>query len=204
MLVKFANGNQHFKAHLKTIRHENLKKGKLGTNEWLHPDIVGVYFPFEEMDKNAIDLQKTLSLSSTKLFSFEMKINLNLSNIRKYYFQAVSNSSWAHEGYLVAIDIDRETEFRDELRILSNAFGIGIIELNPENIEQSEILFPARTNSSLDWETINRIISANHDFKEFLQRVTRDVNSAEIIKEKYDSVLNDQQYEKYISEKKIV
>jgi len=204
LLIKFANSDQHFKAHLKTIFHEISRKSKTSYNEWLHPDIVGVYFPFEkDLDKNAIELQKTLSLSSTKIFSFEMKIELNMNNIRKCYFQAVSNSSWAHEGYLVAYEIDKDVDFRDELRRLSNAFGIGIIELNSENIEQSEILFPAKTNVALDWETINRLIDVNLDFKEFIQRITKDVNSMEIRKEKYDEVLSDEQYQEYVKSKLI-
>ncbi|MGE0793481.1 MAG: COG2958 family protein [Candidatus Woesearchaeota archaeon] len=197
LLIKFANSDQHFKAHLRTIFHEISKKGRSGYNEWLHPDLVGVYFPFTEFNVNAIELQKTLSLSSTKIFSFEMKIELNMSNIRKYYFQAVSNSSWAHEGYLVALDINKDVDFRDELRRLSNAFGIGIIELNAENIEQSEIIFPAKTNSSLDWETINRLIDSNKDFESFIQRITKDVNGREIKREEYDVVMNDEQYQVY-------
>ncbi len=202
LLVKFANSDQHFKAHLKTILHENSKKGKGGYNEWLHPDIVGVYFPFEkDLDQNAIKPQKTLSLSSTKIFSFEMKIKLNMSNIRRYYFQAVSNSSWAHEGYLVALEIDKDIDFRDELRRLSNAFGIGIIELNIENIEQSETLFPAKTSNVLDWETINRLIDANCNFKEFIQRITKDVDGREVRSEKYDEILKDQEYIDYVKSK---
>lgn len=31
---------------------------------------------------------------------------MNFTNLREYYFQAVSNSSWANEGYIVALDID--------------------------------------------------------------------------------------------------
>lgn len=202
LLVKFVNSDSHFKAHVRTIFHENSKRNKKGYNEWLHPDLVGVYFPFEkDLDSNAIDLQKTLSISSTKIFSFEMKINLNMGNMREYYFQAVSNSSWAHEGYLVALNIDREIEFRDELRRLSNSFGIGIIELNPENIDQSEILFPAKTNNTLDWETINRLIEANTDFKQFIQRITKAVNGRDVNKEAYDPVFNDEKFEKHLKEK---
>jgi hypothetical protein len=40
-----------------------------------------------------------------------MKKNLNFTNLREYYFQAVSNSSWANEGYIVALDIDEDESF---------------------------------------------------------------------------------------------
>jgi hypothetical protein len=33
-----------------------------------------------------------------------MKKELNFSNLRESYFQAVSNSSWANEGYLVTAE----------------------------------------------------------------------------------------------------
>jgi hypothetical protein len=51
LLVAYANGDTHFKAYIKTIYHENSLKGKRGQNEWLHPDLVGVYFPFKEYIK---------------------------------------------------------------------------------------------------------------------------------------------------------
>lgn len=204
LLVKFANIDSHFKAHLKTIYHENSKRKKGGFNEWLHPDLVGVYFPFEkDLEKNALELQKTLSLSSTKLFSFEMKKNLNWSNLRQCYFQAVSNSSWAHEGYLVTFKIDDDSEFIDELRRLNNAFGIGIIKLDAENIAESEILFSAKAKDEIDWDTINRLLANNSDFDEFIQRVTKDANYAEVRKDKYDKVLSDTELEKHIKDKQI-
>jgi hypothetical protein len=204
LLVKFANSNQNFKAHLKTIFHENSSKRRSGFNEWLHPDIVGVYFPFEkDLDRNALELQKTLSLSSTRLFSYELKKELNWANLRQCYFQAVSNSSWAHEGYLVTLYLNEDSEFIDELRRLNNAFGIGIIKLDPKNIYESEILFPAKRKDLLDWDTINRLISTNVDFKEFIQRVTKDTSIMEISKHNYDMVLSDKEFDKYIIDKSI-
>lgn len=66
-----------------------------------------------------------------KVFSFEMKQKLDLGNLRSEYFQAVSNSSWANEGYLVAPIITTENEdFMSELTLLNNSFGIGVIKLN--------------------------------------------------------------------------
>ncbi|RMF05111.1 HrgA protein, partial [Candidatus Woesearchaeota archaeon] len=113
LLVKFANANVNFKAHLKTIFHESSSKNKKGFNKWLHPDIVGVYFPFSDFNEATLRLQESLSINSVKLFSFELKIKLDLSNLRESYFQAVSNSSWANEGYLVALNISEDPDFLD-------------------------------------------------------------------------------------------
>ena len=115
----------------------------------MHPDIVGVYYPFYDYSENVLKLFK-ISETPYKLFSFELKTELNYRNLREYYFQAVSNSSWSNEGYLVALKIDNS--IYDELRRLNNSFGIGIIKLNPKNIFQSEILFSAREHKNLDWD----------------------------------------------------
>ena len=37
-------------------------------------------------------------MSSVKIFSFELKKDLNFANLRQYYFQAVSNLSLANGG----------------------------------------------------------------------------------------------------------
>ncbi len=94
--------------------------------------------------------QKLLCLSSQigslpiKLFSFELKKELNFSNLREYFFQAVSNSSWANESYIVAPFLEEETEFRDELKRLSSAYGVGVIQLDIENPDSCRICLSFR------------------------------------------------------------
>lgn len=202
ILTTFAFGDPHFKAHLKTIYHEGSTKGTSGQNEWLHPDLVGIYFPFKDYRKETLDIQSHLTVSSIKLFSFELKISLNFVNLRKCYFQAVSNSSWANEGYLVAINIDDDTTFRDELRRLNNAFGIGIIQLNTENVFESEILFPAQTRQTIDWDTVNRLANENADFSDFLKLINEDCKLGKV-KSLYDKVLTIDELIKYIKDKGI-
>jgi len=41
----------------------------------------------------------------------------------------------AHEGYLVKLKMDEDPLLIDEVRRLNNAFGIGIIKLDVQNIE---------------------------------------------------------------------
>jgi len=127
LLSSFVYGDQHFKCVTKTIYHEVSKRAQKGKNKWLHPDIVGVHFPFDSYASNTLRLLETLKVNPYKLFAFEMKIDLNFANLREYYFQAVSNSSWAHEGYLVALHIAEDAEFMDELQRLNNAFGMGLL-----------------------------------------------------------------------------
>ncbi len=101
-----------------------------------------------------------VQVQNVRLWSFEVKKELNNSNIRSSFFQAVSNSSWANEGYLVATSISTN-EVEEELRMLSALHGIGVILLNPENPTESEILLPARRRPEVDWQSINRILNEN-------------------------------------------
>ncbi len=98
-----------FSAYSKTIRHN--KSGKKEFGEWVHPDVIGVHYP--EWRDELLNLSQTMGAITLKLYSFEIKKELSFSNLREAFFQAVSNSSWAHEGYLVAADILTDEDFRE-------------------------------------------------------------------------------------------
>jgi len=181
--------------YTKTIFHESSSKKKYA--QWLHPDIVGVYFPLEQWEPEILDISKDVGNLAIKLYSYELKKELNFSNLRESYFQAVSNSSWANEGYLVTAEIDPDDEFMDEIKRLSNSFGIGLIKLDINNPDSSEIIYPARQKEIIDIETMNKISQINPDFKEFLKRIKIDLNSKEIRKEKYDKILDEEDLIKY-------
>jgi hypothetical protein len=204
LLVKYADSAPNFKAQLKTIYHENSIKTRRGMNEWLHPDLVGVHFPFEFEDVTS-EIQKQLFWTAVRFFSFEMKKVLDIAHLREYYFQAVSNSSWAHEGYLVALRIEEDEYLKTELRRLNNAFGIGVIELDPKNIMDSKILLPSRIKQELDWDTIDLLLSQNEHFKNFMTAIKDDIIIGKIAnKSHYDEVLSDTDFKKYLDDKKII
>jgi uncharacterized protein len=180
-------GFYFLKAYLKTIRHH--KSGKKEFGEWVHPDIVGCYFPFNDWKDEVVEVSSLLGNTAVKLFSFELKRELSIANIREAFFQAVSNSSWANEGYLAAAEVNNDEEFRIELERLSTSFGIGVIRIDVEDPNSSEIILPAKSKASVDWETVNKMASINSDFREFLKRIKIDVMSREIRRELYDRVL---------------
>lgn len=203
LVSRFIYTNQHFKALTKTILHESSSNTKKGLNEWLHPDIIGVYLPFSDYDEVTLKLQKSLSLCAVKLFSFELKKELTFSNLRQSYFQAVSNSSWAHEGYLVVLKMAEDPDLIDELRRLNNAFGIGILKINTDSLDESEILFQSFEKPELDWSTINRLVEENLNFKKLMEDIEEDLQLGKI-KGEYDKILPDEELETYIKAKKIV
>ena len=141
--------------YAKTIFHEK-STSKDKEQKWVHPDIIGVSFKDYSNDNtlsllNAIDIK-----SSVYLYSFELKREIkNDYNLKEYYFQALSNSSWANFGYLVAYEIDES--LKEEMERLNNAFGIGIIRLQAKD-DSTQILYPAREHE-LDYTTINKLCS---------------------------------------------
>lgn len=177
----------YLKAYTKTIQHTKSAKGEF--SEWIHPDMVGCYFPLEEWKAEVVDFSSTIRNIPIKLYSFEIKRGLNFSNLRESFFQTVSNSSWPNEGYLVASEISKDEDFRNELKRLSTFFGIGVIKINIDDPDSSEVLLPSKYKEYLDWDAINKL-TINSDFKEFLKRIKIDITSKEIRKEKYDKVLN--------------
>lgn len=174
-------------AYVKTIYHE--KSLKKSFNEWLHPDLVGVCFP--DLHPDARSLAATAGELPFKLLSFELKRSLNFSNLRESFFQAVSNSSWAHQGYLVAANIKETPDFLGELKRLSGSFGIGVISLNIESADDSSVLYPAAERKNLDWDSINKLASENPDFSQFLRDVRIDLDGKKVHPSEYDKVETD-------------
>lgn len=201
LLTYFAYTNPSFNRgrsiFTKTIMHEKSSKG--GYNEWIHPDIVGFYLPLEDWKPNVIEFNRLSDNNALRLFSFEIKKALTKGNYRESYFQAVSNSSWAHEGYLVATDILQDDDFLAELERLASSFGIGIIQLDLADIDSSRVIYPAKTRLTLEWETINKLCEQNKDFDIFLQDVKIDFESKRVHRSEYDVVIKE--IAKYIKDK---
>ncbi len=189
LLVFYADSSPHFRgAKLKTIDSRKSKKQMKGVNEWIHPDIVGAYLPFKDYKNELLDLTDLLSVSAIRFYSFELKKELNTSNFRMHYFQAVSNSSWAHEGYLVALKIDGSVV--EETRSLVETFGIGLIQLQADNVEQSEILVPAKQRAQLDLDAMDKLAGENGEFSSFLKSITKDIRARRIMSSEYDEVFS--------------
>lgn len=142
-----------------------------GGNQWLHPDIVAMQPIDKEWNELVRSCVKQGAGQSVRLWSFEVKKELNGANVRKSFFQAVSNSSWANEGYLVAISIS-DSNVEQELRMLSSLHGIGVILLNLENPSESEMVLPSKPRPEVDWQSVNRILVENADFKDYIELVS--------------------------------
>ncbi|MFP6128731.1 HTH domain-containing protein [Helicobacter pylori] len=204
LLVKFLDKDPNFKLLCKTIRHEECKKGKGGECMWNYPDIVGVYFPYNKYKGETLKFLHHTGQEKHKLFSFELKKELSFSNLKESYFQAVSNSTWANEGYLVVKNIKENV--LDELRRLNQSFGIGVIKLESE-ISNSKILLPAKERE-IDIPTLNMLIEQSpKDFKPFMEKINKQIekglDTAVDMGNFFDEVLDDEAMQKYIKNKGI-
>jgi len=154
----------------KTIYHEQSANTKDNNQKWIHPDIVGVEF-ISLHTKTSQSFIKSISVAeSFKITSYELKKEINTDyDLKQAYFQAVSNSSWANFGYLVAFEISNNLS--DEISRLSQSFGIGVIELKA-NPYESKIIHQSRFRN-IDFKTIDKLCHINKDFDKFIDKIDK-------------------------------
>jgi hypothetical protein len=175
---------------VKTVHHTLSTKKSFG--EWVHPDMIGARFPMSIVDEpTTIEFAGAVRAPLLRLFSFELKRSVDFSNLRESFFQAVSNSSWAHVGYLVAARWLDEQEFSDELRRLSQSFGIGAIHLCLDDLSTSRVLHAARVRDDLDWVTLDKLVAMNPDVEMLLKTLRIDLQASHIHDGEYDRAPED-------------
>ena len=168
ILVKFAF--DRFNVYSKTINAVKIKTRGNKINKWSNPDIAGINFSLlnlNDLFQSEVEKQGIVSNKVAQFFSFELKLKIDKSNLTECYFQAVSNSSWANFGYLVVGDLDKNKNFISNLVRLNSGYGIGIIHLNINEPEKSEIIVSAREREAVDINFMNYLSSINEDFYNF-------------------------------------
>ena len=195
--------------HSKTIYHEKSNQGDKGQT-WLHPDVVGVKFAMFKKNSTKDILRSTNIEESFDIYSYELKIKIDTdNNLKKYFFQALSNSSWANYGYLVALEINPDR--MEELERLSSMFGIGVIQLST-NASNSKVVFPS-TKRKIDFRSIDKLSEINAEFEQFIKDIEgiiteKDDNKYQKLENAFitntcDKVMTDDQLCKYCLDKNI-
>lgn len=151
----------------KTIFHEKSANSRDDYQKWIHPDMIGINF-LNLKNKSSNALMKVINKADAfDLISYEIKREIKSDyELKKCFFQAVSNSSWSNYGYLVAFEISKN--LMDEMERLNQSFGIGIIELKA-NPYESNILFVSKYRE-LDFKTIDKLCEINPDFEKFINQ----------------------------------
>ncbi|GAA8214976.1 COG2958 family protein [Helicobacter pylori] len=189
-LTYMAFCNENLKCHTKTIFHEESLKSPKGMDRWLYPDMVGVRFLHAELsNENLIAFSKKFDTLPVKLVSFELKKEISVNNCRECYFQAISNSSWANEGYLVGHHIDTHNpKLMDLLKRLHASFGIGVIDLRTDEAK-SAILLNAKYKEKIDYTVALELSEKNEEFSGFLKSVVDyDPKNQNRYKDEFDEI----------------
>lgn len=159
----------------KTIFHEQSNR-KEDNQIWTHPDMVGIKFLNLQTKASQNFLKSINRVDTFKMSSYELKKEINSdSELKKAFFQAVSNSSWANYGYLVAFEFS--DSLNEEMSRLNQSFGIGIIKLDA-NPYQSKVLFPA-VYRDLDFKTIDKLCKMNKEFERFIEQIEKLMTASE-------------------------
>ncbi|GAA8471819.1 COG2958 family protein [Helicobacter pylori] len=189
-LTYMAFFNENLKCYTKTIFHEGSLKSPKGMDRWLYPDMVGVRFLHAELsNENLIAFSKKFDTLPVKLVSFELKKEISVHNCRECYFQAISNSSWANEGYLVGHHIDTHNpKLMDLLKRLHASFGIGVIDLRTDE-NKSTILLNAKYKEKIDYTVALELSEKNEEFSGFLKSVVDyDPKNQNRYKDEFDEI----------------
>ncbi|WP_154474635.1 COG2958 family protein [Helicobacter pylori] len=189
-LTYMACHNENLKCYTKTIFHEGSSKSPKGMDRWLYPDMVGVRFLHAELsNENLIAFSKKFDTLPVKLVSFELKKEISVNDCRECYFQAISNSSWANEGYLVGRHIDTHNpKLMDLLKRLHASFGIGVIDLRTDE-DKSAILLNAKYKEKIDYTVALELSEKNKEFSGFLKSVVDyDPKNQNRYKDEFDEI----------------
>lgn len=147
--------------------------GIRGVNEWLYPDLIGI----KEFPRKLSNLIRLIG-KGKDIYCFEVKKNVNRSQIRKFFFQCLANSSWANYRYLVVTEITPDAKL--EFKRLAQRYGMGLIVLSlaRENDklyckEDETIIEVESPRYELDIESINNIVEENRwpIFTEWLSEI---------------------------------
>jgi hypothetical protein len=158
----------------KTIYHEKSGSSDDNTKKWVHPDVVGAQF-FKTHSQSTLNIIRATNREAVlKLSSYEIKKEIYTDyELKKAFFQAVSNSSWANLAYLVVFEIGEN--LLDEMERLHLAFGVGLIILDA-NPYLSKVKFVAQ-HRALDFRTMEKLCHLNKDFDQFMAHTGKIINA---------------------------
>ncbi len=174
VLAEYMYHSSGYKVYSRHIPHSGNTGQVAGFNKWRYPDVVGLQDMQENFSGNEIvSLMRGLGYKRFKFWSFEVKNEINQSNIRQSFFQTVANSFWANFAYLATGKIGDE-ETSQELRRLANLHGVGVIRLDRKKSSEGQILIPAKEREEVDWDTFYRLVKDNENYQgKFLSRANK-------------------------------
>ena len=120
------------------IEHTEAVKRTRGQDIWKFPDAVILEWDRSVRDENPsangifglkrdiLEVKRALGEQPFKLTSVELKPKVTFGDLRRDFFQCVSNSSWAHSASLVIASEIQDQVLAAELERLGSSFGVFI------------------------------------------------------------------------------
>ena len=158
-------------------------------NHWLYPDVVGMIPLSEKWNKEVSALADSIATERVSLVSFEIKKDITRSDIREYFFQTVSNSTWANFAYLAAVNLKGNAN--EELTLLCSSYGVGFIQIDINDPSNSQVRIPARFKESIDVNGLNRLATENRDAREYVENVSTYIKTGRLKLSDWDLVPRD-------------
>lgn len=183
------------------IEHTRGNRQKAGINKWKFPDVVVLRWEVGEvtdrgfrLEKDLLEVKKSLGEQPFHLTSIELKVELSASTLREAFFQCVSNSKWAHAAQLTVACKIADELVAEELRRLGASYDVSVVSFGLElgqldslpaadillksldgEIEQhvSKIavtrLSPGRDRDNLDWEHVRDLRAQSPDINDLFR-----------------------------------
>lgn len=141
------------------VDHTRAERAEAGVNKWKFPDVVLLDWDVGQvadegyrLDKNLLEVKRSLGEQPFRLTSVELKVALTLAGFRENFFQCVSNSKWAHHSLLaVACPLD-DTTLVEELRRLGTSYDVTIVSYSLDAAKLQTLPSADRITSMTDEE----------------------------------------------------
>ena len=202
LFMKYAEFENRFAMR---IDHTRAQRVSAGVNKWKFPDVVVLDWDVGQvnddgyrLDRNLLEVKRSLGEQPFRLTSVELKVGLNLTNFREHFFQCVSNSKWAHHSVLgVAYPVTDNT-LVEELQRLGASYDVTIVSYSldsnqllgwppadqimamsdPEFDELAKsvklsTIATGRQRPGLDWEHIKDMRDQTNDFVVLFEWIAR-------------------------------
>ncbi|MDC0707228.1 hypothetical protein POL68_01980 [Stigmatella sp. ncwal1] len=164
------------------VDHTRADRADAGINKWKFPDVIlldwdvgQVVDEGYQLDKNLLEMKRSLGEQPFRLTSVELKVAMTLAGFRENFFQCVSNSKWAHHSLLAVAHPLDDTTLVEELRRLGTSYDVTIVSysLDPHQLNglpnvtkmiNLSTIATGRQRTGLDWEHIKDMRGRTNDF----------------------------------------
>lgn len=158
--------------------------------KWVCPEVFGINASPDRLSNARSNDLRVEAGSSVSLYSFELVEKLGYYNLKETYFNALSTSLWANKSFLVVVEFEDNDEeiLREDLKKLSDRYGVGIIKLDRESPDSSAVMFQSKLRDNIDIEMIDKLSEENIEFHNIVKSAEDILKAKKINSEVFNKV----------------